>query len=290
MPGVPIVVEPAETRTELRRFAEIPYVLHHADPRWSPGVRAFEQWRLDPRRHPYFERGDAGFLLARRGGQLAGRLAVHVPARQATDGRFGFLAVPDDTAVVDALVAAAVEWLTERGVRTMAGPFGWEPDEESGVQVAGHEHPAATGRPWHPPWYAERLRGAGLRPGPVHLSHRLATAVASVAPAPPSGDEPPPHAGRFADPELVIDGAAAVPDVAGVLRDASLQTAWRVARAARERRFTTAVCVRCDAEPATVVPRLQAAAAEAGYRWLLAPWAPPGATPETVHQVFTLEW
>ncbi|MEX2372429.1 MAG: hydrogen gas-evolving membrane-bound hydrogenase subunit E, partial [Dehalococcoidia bacterium] len=77
-----------------------------------------------------------------------GRLAAHVPSRDATEGRFGFLAVPDDPRVTDALVAAAVEWLDERGVRSMAGPYGWEPSEEMGVQVAGHEHAAATGRPY----------------------------------------------------------------------------------------------------------------------------------------------
>lgn len=289
VPSVPITVETAESRTELRRFAEMPYVLHHHDDRWSPGVRAFEQWRLDTRRHPYFERGDATFLLARRGGRPVGRIAAHVAERPATQGRFGFLAVPDDPAVTAALVGAAVDWLTERGVRSLSGPLSWDADEELGVLVAGHEHPGATGRPWHPPWYAEHLAAAGLRPDALRLSHRLATSTARAPAAPPGGGAPP-HAGRFADPALVVDGAAAVPDVSVLLRDASLRNAWAVARAARHRAFTVAVCVRCDDAPESAVPGLLAAAGAAGYEWLLAPWAPPGTPPETIHHLFVLDW
>ena len=87
-----------------------------------------------------------------------------------------------------------------------------------------------------------------------------------------------------------LDGIAAVPDVTATLARASLRSAWRVARRARDHRFDTAVCVRCDGDPAVLVPRLLEAAGAAGYRWLVAPWAPPGTEPETTHQVFTLRW
>ncbi len=111
-----------------------------------------------------------------------------------------------------------------------------------------------------------------------------------MAPVEPAGTEPPPHAGRYADPALVLDGIAAVPDVSALLSDASFRSAWRLARRARERRFDTAVCVRCDGPPEALVPRLLTAAAHAGYQWVVAPWAPAGHAPETVHQVFSLEF
>src|SRR5690606_2326608 len=100
----------------------------------------------------------------------------------------------------------------------------------------------------------------------------------------------PPHAGGYADPALVLGDIAAVPDVSQDLARASLRSAWRVARRARERAFDTAVCVRCDGDPAELVPRLVNAAGRAGYTWVVAPWAPPGTEPETVHQVFTAAW
>lgn len=285
-----VSVEVVESRPQLRRFAEVPFLLHRDDPRWSPGVRAFEQWRLDPRRHPYFERGDAAYLLARRAGRPVGRIAAHVDGSGDGRGFFGFFDVPDDQRVVDALLGAATRWVAERGATSMTGPRSWTPDEEMGVLVEGHDHPAVTGCPWQPSWYAARLRAAGARPGERRGIHRLSCAEATAEPPPPAADDhPPPHAGAYADPGLVLEGIAAVPDVAGMLSSASLRSAWRLARAARQRRFDTAVCVRCVGDPADLVPGLLARSRAEGYQWLLAPWAPDGRAPERIRQVFTVD-
>lgn len=272
-------------------------MLHHDEPRWTPGVRAWEQWRLDARRHPYFHRGDAAYLLARRGGAPVGRIAAHVASTDATAGWFGFFDVPDDDSVTVALLDAAQTWLDEQGVTSMTGPVSWTADEDFGVPVVGTEHPGVTGRSWRPAWYAQRLRSAGLEPGEQRSTYRLGTDTGRPVEAPveapvdsaPDG-ETPAQAGRYADRSLVLDGIAAVPDVSSTLATASVRTAWRVARDARTRSFDTAVCVRCDGDPSVLVPRLRQAAAASGYRWLLAPWAPEPAEPERVHQVFSRTW
>ena len=309
MGSTAVTVEPVEAKIQLRRFADVPYLLHGRDERWSPGVRAYEAWRLDARRHPYFERGDAAFFLARRGGQPAGRIAAHQSRSGEVDAWFGCFDVPDDDEVTAALLDAAQGWLSEQGAASMTGPVTWTPDEEFGVPVAGAERPGLTGRRWKPAWYAEQLLAAGLEPGEVRHTYRLETGSGGQIGHPgdrsvhqngvgggSGGDrrvrrrDLPPHAGAYADRRLVLDGVAAVPDVTATLSRASLRSAWRVARHARDRSFETAVCVRCDGDPATLVPRLQGAAGAAGYRWLVAPWGPPGSEPETTHQVFTRRW
>jgi len=282
-----VAVEPVEGRAQLRRFADVPFLLHGHDHRWAPGVRAYEQWRLDARRHRYFERGDAAFLLARRGGQPAGRIAAHVAEPDPDQGFFGLFDVPDDDEVVDALLAAARGWLAEQGVTTMVGPFAWSiTEDEPGVLVDGFEHPAATGRPWHPPWYAAQLRRAGGAPGGRTPTYRLSTDLATGPVPAPSREAPPAVAGGYADPALVLPDIAAVPDVTGLLRGASLRAAWSLARSARERHWDTAVVVRWSEDPALLVPGMLAACAARGYRWLLSPWAPDDRAPERVHQVF----
>ena len=281
-----VTVEPVESRTQLRRFADVPYLLHHADHRWSAGVRAHEQWRIDARRHPYLRAGDAAFFLARRAGQPIGRIAVHVDGRGSGDGWFGLFDVPDDPAVTRALLEAARGWLRDEGATSMVGPVTWTPDEDFGVLVAGHEHASATGRAWHPAWYAEQLAAAGGTPGERRPTFHLSTAGSTTAVPEPSRAEPPPQAGGYADPALVLDGIAAVPDVSRLLAGASLRSAWRLARAARQRAFDTAVCVRCDGDPAALVPGLLAACRAHGYDLLLSPWAPDDRPPDRVHQVF----
>lgn len=284
----PVTVEPVESRSQLRRFAEVPFVLLGSDPRWSAGVRAYEQWRHDARRHPYFDRGDAAFHLARRAGRPVGRIAAHIDGTSA-HGWFGMFDVPDDAAVTAALVEAAAGWLLEQGATSMVGPVTWSPEEDFGVLVEGFEHRAATGRAWHPPWYAERLLAAGADPGERRATHHVPTAGWGADVPRPSGGAPPPHAGGYADPALVLDGVAAVPDVSQLLAGASVRSAWRLARRARERPSDTAVCVRCDGDPELLVPRLLAACRARGYQTLLSPWSPDDAPPDRVHQVFGID-
>ena len=143
---------------------------------------------------------------------------------------------------------------------------------------------------WHPEWYAESLRRNGLLAGEERHSFRLRTGEPTVHRPEVVDEEPPPHAGGFADRALVVEGAAAVPDVSATIAGASIRSAWRIARRSRVEGFDTAVCVRCGPRPQDAVPRLVAAAAAADYEWLLAPWAPDDRTPETTHQVFTSRW
>lgn len=291
--GGVLTVEPVDGRAELRRFAEIPFLLLHDDPRWRAPVRAFDRWRLDARRHPYFEAGDGEFFLARRAGRPVGRIAAHLPERGADEGRFGFFDTPDDPDVAAALLDVARSWLSAAGAGTMCGPLGWDEDEEFGVQVDGYEHAAATGRPWHPPWYAERLVDAGATASTVRATYHLelddaiveeAIPVADGSDAGSDGPEPA-HAGRYLDRSLVLDTCAAVPDVSDLLAGASVRTAWRAARAARRRHFDVAVIVRTeDAERDTA--RIAGVARRRGYRRVLAPAAPDERAPDRQHQVF----
>lgn len=288
MPPVvgPVTVEPVESKAQLRRFAEVPFVLLGSDPRWSAGIRAHEQWRHDARRHPYFDRGDAAFLLARRAGQPVGRIAAHVDGTGSDQVWFGLFDVPDDDAVTAALLEAASGWLRDQGATSMIGPVTWTPEEDFGVLVDGFHHPAATGRRWHPPWYAEQLLAAGAVPGERRPTFHVPTAGWGAEVPTPSGDDAPPEAGGYADPALVLDGVAAVPDVTELLAGASVRSAWRLARQARERVSDIAVCVRCEGDPAVLVPQLLAACRARGYATLLAPWSPDGGAPDRVHQVF----
>lgn len=285
-PAGPVTVEAVESKTQLRRFAEVPFVLLGADDRWSAGVRAYEQWRHDARRHPYFDRGDAAFFLARRAGHPAGRIAAHVDGSGSDQGWFGMFDVADDDAVTGALIEAAAGWLREQAVTSMTGPVTWTPDEEFGVLVDGFEHAAATGRAWHPPWYAEQLLAAGAEPGERRATFDVSTAGWDGGAPAPSREEPPPQAGGYADPALVLDGIAAVPDVTQLLAGASVRSAWRLARQARERVSDTAVCVRCDSDPSVLVPGLLVACRARGYETLLSPWSPDAGAPDRVHQVF----
>jgi hypothetical protein len=288
MARAPLTVAEVDGRKELTRFAELPVALHGADPRFVAPVGVWERFRLDLRRNPYFEQGDACYFLARRAGRPVGRRAAHVPQPGAV-GRFGVWTVADDEEAARELLAAARGWLSEQGCRSMRGPLSFEPDDEPGVLVAGHDRAGRTGLPWHPPWEAALLEaGGGQREGERPMWRLPATAD---GPEPPPVAGRPPQGGAYVDPRLVLEGIAAVPDVAAAVRSAGLRGAWSLARRARSAAWDDAVVVACDGDPAVRVPLLQAAAGRAGYRTVTAPWSPdPSVAPEVVYARLRFEW
>ena len=283
-----LAVEEVERGKALARFTELPHALSGGDERFAPMVMAWERYRLDSRRNPYFETGEAACFLARRMGQPVGRIAAHL-AEPGGPGRFGFWWVDDDAHVAAALVEAAQTWLAAQGCASMEGPWSFTTEDEGGVQAAGHEVRGLTGRPWHPPHVARLLEDAGLVAQEDRPTWRL-PATESGPELPPS-DDLPGQAGSYADARLVLQGIAAVPDVAGALRTSGLRSAWSLAKRARARDWGTCTVVRCSADAAVAVPALQAAAGSAGYTSVIAPWSPdPSAAPEAVHRTYRLSW
>ncbi len=284
-----ITVEEVTGGKDRVRFTELPAALHGRDPRFAPPLAAWERYRLDVHRNPFFDAGDAAYLLARRMGRPVGRIVAHVAARGAP-GRFGFWSVPDDPAVANALLDGARTWLTDQGCSSMEGPWSFTEAEEVGVLAEGFDAAGLTGRSWSPPHEAALLEAAGLAQMDDRPTWRLSTEGTS-GPERPTADDVPGHAGIHADRRLVLEGIAAVPDLAAAMRGARLSEAWSLAKRSRARDWDTCTVVRCTDDPAIAVPDLLAAAARVGYATVIAPWSPdPDASPETVHRTYRLTW
>nr|MBA2281736.1 hypothetical protein [Acidimicrobiia bacterium] len=155
-----ITVEEVRRAAERRRFHELGRVLFADEPRWAAPVAAFERGLFE-RGHPYRAGADVVRFLVRRLGTVVGRVCAHHVDGDAV-GWFGTFECDDDPAAVAALVEVAGEWVAARGARSLSGPATFTLADEAGVLFSGFDHPGGTGRPWHPPWYAEHLQAAGL--------------------------------------------------------------------------------------------------------------------------------
>ena len=255
---------------------------------------AWERYRLDVHRNPYFDRAEVALFLARRAGKPAGRIAAHVPRPdgmvRGTEGRFGFWAVAEDREVAVALVQAAGRLARRAGLHV----------HDRAVVVRAGRRARGPGRRLRRPPAPPGARGD--RRGRSRLLEELAFEVAGesatwrlrtseVGPDAPTGGERPGQAGPYADPRLVLERIAAVPDLSGALRDPRLRAAWGLARRARLADWEGCTVVRCSGRPEVEVPTLVAAAGRAGYSWVVAPWSPdPAVPPETVHRTYRLTW
>jgi hypothetical protein len=274
-----VTVEQVKGRAAYKRFVEFPYLAFRDEPRWSAPLAAYERSRLDPH-HPYFDQGDGEFFLARRAGSVAGRIAAHVSRHDDPDGWFGFFDSAEDPEVGLALLQQAAEWLRGQGCTTITGPVAFPPEGDAGVLVDGFDVAGTTGRPWHPPWYAAHLEAAGLTRAADTRTWRLL-----AAPGPHRDPVNPPRVpmvGRFVDPRLTLPGITAVPDLTP-----ARGSAITLARMARRREWTGCTIVTIDGPASMRVPELLAAAAAADYDWVVSPWSPDDAPPETVHARFS---
>jgi hypothetical protein len=153
-------------RRDRNRFVDLPYRLHRDDPNWVPPLRRDVHRVLDRRRNPFFDHGEACFWLAWRDGIPVGRISaqinhLHLETHRDETGNFGLLEAIDDQAVFAALQRAAENWLRERGMRRILGPYSLSMNDDIGVLVSGFETPPMVGMPYTPPYYADRLGAEG---------------------------------------------------------------------------------------------------------------------------------
>lgn len=264
-----VEVEEVIGRAAMRRFMELPYFLFRSEPRWAPPLIAAEKGRFDRFRNTRLMDLEHVFLLARHRGQPAGRMAIQV------EGDVGVVTAFDVAPaghVAAELLAAARSWLRGMHIVAIDGPD---------LLVEGYDVAGVTGRAWHPPLYAESLHTAGFEIADRRRTWRLpATGTPSLTPDPTANV--PLDAGRYADRRLLLPGVTAVPDLSeaqGSTRD--------LVRRAKRRDWSTAVVVEVHGDASVLIPALQAAAAAAGYKEVIAPWSPDAdARPETVHARF----
>lgn len=187
-------VEPVSGRRDLRRFLRLPWQLYRNDPAWIPPLLADQRALLDRRRHPFHRHAEVEYFLARRGGNVVGRIAAVVNRRFIEfhgehTGFFGFFESVDDRDVAAALLGSAEEWLRRRGMTHVLGPMNFSTNEDCGLLVDGFAHPPAVMMPHNPPYYADLLDGSGYAKakdllaywleGP-HVPERLARGVARL--------------------------------------------------------------------------------------------------------------
>ncbi|MCP2261479.1 hypothetical protein LX15_005205 [Streptoalloteichus tenebrarius] len=162
-----VVVEPVRGRRDLTAFVRFPYRLHRDDVDWVPPWERERRAFLDRRRNPFFDYGDVELYLARRGGEVVGRVAAvdnprHNDFHGTRHGFFGLFDCVDDVEVAGALFAAAAGWLRRRGLDAVLGPTDFSTNRECGLLVDGFGSPPAILMPHNPPYYPALLEACGF--------------------------------------------------------------------------------------------------------------------------------
>jgi GNAT superfamily N-acetyltransferase len=162
-----VTIRPVRTRRDLKRFVKVPFRLHRDSPQWVPPL-VFERMEfLNRKKNPWFEHGEAEFLIAERDGEPVGRISAHLDRRWdefqgGSDAMFGFFESADDPQVAGALLGAAVEWARSHGRARIVGPMDFTTNDEVGILIEGYERRPMILEPWHPPHYKESIEAHGF--------------------------------------------------------------------------------------------------------------------------------
>lgn len=121
---------------------------------------------LDTKANPFYQQADRALFIARRDGVPVGRIAAienraHNEFHGDRVGFFGFFECRDDSAAAEALLDAAAQWLTARGLTTMRGPVHPSTNYDCGILVDGFEEHPVFLTTWNPAYYGALLLGGG---------------------------------------------------------------------------------------------------------------------------------
>lgn len=140
---------PVSSKTDLKAFVDLPWTIYADDPHWIPPLKDEVHALLTPGKNPWFEHGEAQYFLARRGGEVTGRISAHIdrlalamPVEQGMGpgtGNWGLLEAKDQESAT-ALIGAAEDWLRGKGMTRALGPLSISIWDEPGLLIFGHDH------------------------------------------------------------------------------------------------------------------------------------------------------
>lgn len=163
-----IEISTAASPRERDAFIEFPWSIYRDDPAWVPPLILERKEFLNRKKHPFYLHGDAELFLARRQGEIVGRLMasddpLYNALHRSNVGCFGLFESINDREVATALFGAAEDWLRQRGRTAVMGPIDYSTNYVCGLLIKGFEHPPTLLTAHNPPYYADLIEACGFR-------------------------------------------------------------------------------------------------------------------------------
>ncbi|MDQ4419152.1 N-acetyltransferase [Sphingobium sp. DEHP117] len=168
-----LVISPVSGKADLKAFVDFAWEVYGQDPNWVPPLKKEVYGIILDSRNPFFEHAEAQFFLARRGGNVTGRISAHfdklaltMPPEQGMGpgtGNWGFFDALDEESG-KALIATAEGWLRAKGMTRVVAPMSLSIWEEPGLLTQGFDHPPTVMMGHHRPEYQPWVEGVDYKP------------------------------------------------------------------------------------------------------------------------------
>lgn len=163
-----IRIEATTSKQERMAFIKFPWRIYRGHPNWVPPLLMDMKKLLDPKKNPFFHHSEVELFVARRNGDIAGRIAAilnrnHNAFHNEKTAFFGFFETVNDRDVATALLEQVEEWSRRRGMSLLRGPANPSTNDTCGFLVDAFDSPPVIMMPYNPPYYLELVEQAGYQ-------------------------------------------------------------------------------------------------------------------------------
>jgi hypothetical protein len=154
-------------RSALNDFIRLPWSLYGEDQMWVPPLLLERRMHLSPK-NPYFEHAEFCSWLAYRNSKPVGRISaqidrLHIDRYRDATGFFGMLEAENNPLTFRSLLDTAENWLRDKGMRRIGGPYNLSINQELGLLVDGFDSPPSLMMGHARPYYALRIEENGFQ-------------------------------------------------------------------------------------------------------------------------------
>ena len=162
-----VEVSVARTKREIREFVVFPLSLYKDNPYYVPDMVSSQVNDLLEDKNPAFEYCKARCFVARRNGEIVGRVCgIWNRLANEKDGhnylRFSHFDFIDDAQVTDALYAALESYARELGCTAIHGPQGFTDMDREGMLIRGFDRLSQFFVWYNYPYYIEHMERLGF--------------------------------------------------------------------------------------------------------------------------------
>ena len=160
---------PVKTRSEKKRFLNLPWQIYKNDQYWIPPLRLEQKELVNYKHHPFYDRNEVQTFIAVRGKETVGRVAAivnhdHIERYNDRIGFWGFFESIDDQEVATGLFEAARDWFArEHDIHAMRGPCNPSLNYTLGLLINGFDSSPFFMMTYNPAYYEQLVEGYGFK-------------------------------------------------------------------------------------------------------------------------------
>ena len=165
--GFHLKIQAVARKKDLRKFIDLPYLLHKNLAHWIPPLKLDQRNIFNPKKNSLLAHCDYQLFLLYNGQEIAGRIAVYINKTyndhwRETTGFFGHYECIDNKEASRLLLQTAADWLGQKGMGLMRGPWNFVSQDFGFVYEGFHLEPTVLSS-YNPAYYNRQMTAFGMQ-------------------------------------------------------------------------------------------------------------------------------